>query len=109
MINKIKTIPINFKISGTKIFLPFKTVCTVTDKEFSGEIVIEYCPVDKVLEYIDTEKVINEITKKKTTAEKLTHDIFQRVKKSINPKYLKITVDVKHSEAHRPVQIWAEG
>lgn len=46
----IKTIPLNFKISGTTIFLPFKAICSVTDKEFSGEVVIEYVPDKKALE-----------------------------------------------------------
>jgi NADPH-dependent 7-cyano-7-deazaguanine reductase QueF len=99
---------INYKISGTKIYLPFKAICSVTDKEFSGEIVIEYCPNNKVLEYVDAENVINEYLKEKVTAEELTNEVFLVIQKSIEPKYLKITVDVKHSDAHKPVQVWLE-
>src|SRR3989344_218281 len=105
----IDTLSINFDISGTKIFLPFKAICTVTNKEFSGEIIIEYRPSRKVLEYVNTEQIVNEISKEKTTAEKLAYDVFQEVKKSITPKYLKITIDVKRSDVHRPVQVWIEG
>jgi NADPH-dependent 7-cyano-7-deazaguanine reductase QueF len=104
----INSIPITFKISGTKIFLPFKAICSVTDKEFSGEIIIEYHPTDKVLEYISAEEVVNSITKQKLTAEDLVQQIFQEVDKSINPSYLKVLVDVKHSNAHKPVQVWLE-
>ena len=43
----IKTIPLNYKISGTTIFLPFKVICSVTDKKFFGEVVIEYSPNKK--------------------------------------------------------------
>lgn len=108
MKNKVDTISIGFRVSGTKIFIPFKAICSVTNKEFSGEVIIEYFPKNKVVEYVDTERAVKEISSKKTTAEKLTHDIFYMVKKSINPKFLKVTVDVKHSKAHRPVQIWIE-
>ena len=95
-------------MSGTKIFVPFRAMCSVTDKEFSGEVVIEYHPKDKVLEYVDAERVINEISKEKTTAEKLNYDIYSIIKKSINPRFLKVTVDVIHSKAHCPVQLWIE-
>jgi len=108
MKNKVDTISIGFRISGTRIFIPFKAICNVTNKEFSGEIVIEYAPKTKVVEYVDMERVVKEISSKKTTAEKLTHDIFSIVKKSINPKYLKVMVDIKHSRAHCPVQVWIE-
>lgn len=108
MKNKVDIISIDFKVSGTRIFIPFKAVCSVTDKEFSGKVIIEYTPKSKVVEYVDMEKVINEASSKKTTAEKLTNDIYSIVKRSITPKYLKVTVDVKHSKAHKPVQVWIE-
>ena len=108
MKNKVDTISIGFRVSGTRIFIPFKAICNVTNKEFSGEIVIEYAPKTKVVEYVDMERVVKEISSKKTTAEKLTHDIFSIVKKSINPKYLKVMVDIKHSRAYCPVQVWIE-
>ncbi len=104
----IKTIPLKYKISGTSIFLPFKAICSVTDKEFSGEVIIEYSPNKKALEYVDTEKVVNNITGSKITAEDLTHLVYEQVETSIEPKYIKVTVDVKHSDAHRPVKIWVE-
>lgn len=108
MKNKVDVISIDFKVSGTRIFIPFKAICSVTDKEFSGEIVIEYTPESKVVEYVDMEKVVNEASSKKTTAEKLANDIYSIVKRSITPKYLKVMVDVKHSKAHKPVQVWIE-
>jgi len=104
----IDSIPLDFKISGSKIFIPFKAICTVTDKEFSGEIIVEYVPQKKALEYVDVENVIAELTKQKITAEELTHQVFQQVSESINPISLRVTVDVKHSDAHRPVQVWLE-
>lgn len=108
MKNKVDVIAIDFKVSGTRIFLPFKAICSVTNKEFSGEVVIEYTPKNKVVEYVDMERVIKEIVFRKTTAEKLANDVYSIVKRSITPKYLKVVVDVKHSKAHRPVQVWIE-
>lgn len=104
----IETIPLNFKISGTKIFLPFKAICSVTDKEFSGDVVVEYHPKKTALEYVDAERAVNEIAKNKITAEELAYQIYLQVKESIKPKYLKIFIDIKHSDAHRPAQVWIE-
>lgn len=104
----MQTLKIDFKISGTKIVVPFIAICSVTDKEFNGEIIIEYQPVTTVLEYIDTESRIKEITNQKLTAEELTNLVFQEVKESINPKYLKVVTDVKQSKAHTPVIVWVE-
>lgn len=56
----------------------------------------------------DAEKVVNEISSSKITAEDLVHLIYDEVSKSINPKKIKIMVDVKHSDAHRPVKVWVE-
>lgn len=104
----IKTISLNYKISGTTIFLPFKAICSVTDKEFSGEVIIEYSPNKKALEYVDAKNVVNEITKSKITAEDLVHLVYEEVEKSMKPKHIKIMVDVKHSDAHPPVKVWLE-
>lgn len=104
----IDSISLSYKISGTKIIIPFKAICSVTDKEFGGDIIIEYHPINKVLEYVHTEKIINILSKKKTTAENLVNTIYQEVKESISPSYLKVIADVKHSDAHRPVQVWLE-
>ncbi len=108
LVNKIDTLSISYKISGTKIFIPFKSICTVTDKEFSGDVIIEYQPRKKVLEYVDLERKIILISKEKITAEELAHKIFQVIIKNLSPKYLKVIIDVKHSKAHRPVQVWIE-
>lgn len=104
----IKTIPLLYKITGTKITIPFKAICLVTDKEFGGDIVIEYHPSNKVLEYVDTERAINTCTSKKITAEDLVNLIYQDVYEPIIPIYLKVTADVKYSKAHQPVQVWLE-
>jgi NADPH-dependent 7-cyano-7-deazaguanine reductase QueF len=104
----IGTIPLDYKISGTKIFIPFKAICSVTDKEFSGDVVIEYHPKKRALEYVDAERAVNEIARNKITAEELAHEVFSQVKESIKPKYLKIFIDIKHSDAHRPAQVWIE-
>ena len=104
----IKTIPLNYKISGTTIFLPFKAVCSITDKKFSGEVIIEYSPNKKALEYVDAENVVNKIVKFKITAEDLVYLICKEVEESIKPKHIKIMVDVKHSDAHRLVRVWLE-
>jgi NADPH-dependent 7-cyano-7-deazaguanine reductase QueF len=104
----IKSIPLDYKISGTKIFLPFEAICSVTNKSFSGNIIIEYHPHGMALEYVDAEKVTNNITSSKITAEDLAHLVFNEVEQSIKPKYIKVTIDVKHSEAHRPVEVWVE-
>ncbi len=105
MIDKLK---INFKISGTKISIPFETICSVTDKKFNGFVIVEYCPNKEVIEYVSLEKHIQEISKQQTTAEEFANEIFQEVKKTINPKSLKVLVDVKDSEAHQPAEIWIE-
>lgn len=104
----IKTISLNYKISGTIISLPFRAICSITDKEFSGEVIIEYFPNKKVLEYVDVENVVNKIAQFKMTAEDFVHLIYKEVEESIRPKHIKITVEVKHSDAHRPVRVWLE-
>lgn len=104
----MKTIDINFSISGTKITIPFKAICSITNKVFEGNIVIEYHPDKKAVEYVDVENAIKDITKNKLTAEELANSVFKEVKINILPKYLKILVDVHKSEAHQPVQVWIE-
>lgn len=104
----MEAIEIDYKVSGTRIFIPFKAICSVTDKEFGGNVIIEYHPNSKVLEYVDTEMVVTELTKVKLKAEELARRVFDEVAKSIEPNYLKITVDVDHSDAHQPVQVWIE-
>lgn len=104
----MKTINIDFYISGTKITIPFNAVCSVTDKTFGGNIIIEYHPNKKVVEYVDMEKTIIDITKKKLTVEELADKIFKTVKTNISPKYLRVSIDVCKSNAHQPVQVWIE-
>lgn len=104
----MKTIDINFLISGTKITIPFSATCSITNKEFEGNVMIEYHPNKKVIEYVDIEKVIKNIIKKKLTVEELAYSVFEAVKIGISPKYLKILVDVHKSKAHQPVQVWIE-
>lgn len=104
----MQTLKIGFKVSGTRIFIPFMAICSVTNKEFSGDIIIEYQPYKVVLEYVDTGTRIKEITKQKLTVEELANLVFLEVKKSINPKSLKVTIDVKQSQAHTPVVVWIE-
>lgn len=105
----IESLKIDFTISGTKIFLPFKAICSVTDKEFGGEVVIEYVPRQLVLEYVDAERFVNEVCKKNITAEELANTVFNAVDESIKPSYLKVLVDVVDSKAHQPVKVWREG
>lgn len=104
----IKSIPLSYKITGTKINIPFKAICSITNKEFGGEVIIEYHPSNKALEYVHAEKVINHLSGRNITAEDLVHLIYQEVIKSIRPNYLKVMVDVKYSKAHKPVQVWLE-
>lgn len=104
----VKTINIDYNVSGTKIFIPFTATCSLTNEQFSGDVIIEYHPAKKVLEYVDIELFIGETTKNKLLTEELAKLIFDEVSKSIQPKYLKVLVDVKHSEAHKPVQVWIE-
>lgn len=104
----MKTLDIDFSISGTKITVPFDAVCSVTNKRFMGNIIIEYRPDKKVVEYVDMENIIKDITKNKLTAEELANNIFKEVETNILPRYLKIIVDVHKSDAHQPVQVWIE-
>ncbi|HAP37441.1 hypothetical protein A2574_01875 [Candidatus Shapirobacteria bacterium RIFOXYD1_FULL_38_32] len=104
----INSIPLPYKISGTKITIPFKAICSVTDKEFGGNLIIEYRPTNKALEYVHAEEVITAISRKKITAEDFVLTIYQEVDNSINPIYLKVIADIKHSDAHQPVQVWLE-
>ncbi len=104
----MKTINIDFYISGTRITIPFSAICSITNKKFEGNIIIEYHPKKKAVEYVDIEKVIKDIIKKKLTVEELAHKIFKTVETSILPKYLKILVDIRKSKAHQPVQVWIE-
>jgi NADPH-dependent 7-cyano-7-deazaguanine reductase QueF len=104
----MKSIDINFPISGTKIIIPFNAICSISNQRFYGNIIIEYHPKKKVIEFMDAEIVIENITKNKLMAEELAYKIFQQVQETINPQYLKILVDVQKSEAHQPVQIWCE-
>ena len=104
----MKTIDINFCISGTKIAIPFKAICSITDKKFKGNVIIEYHPNKKVIEYIDINRVIKNIVKRKLTVEELTNRVFKTIEASISPKYLKVLIDVCKSDAHQPVQVWIE-
>ena len=62
-----------------------------------------------VVYYVDVEeKIKNLCSELSVTAEKLTQDIFEQVKSSIAPYYLKVICDVENSKAHRPVQVWLE-
>jgi NADPH-dependent 7-cyano-7-deazaguanine reductase QueF len=107
-IKVIKTISLPYKITGTRIIIPFKAICSVTDKEFGGDVIIEYHPSKKALEYVHTEEIIKNLSCGKITAEDLVNSVYQEVMKSIKPNYLKIMVDVKYSKAHKPVQVWLE-
>lgn len=105
MIQKIK---IDFKISGTKIFIPFNAICSITNKKFEGLVISEYSPKNETLEYVSLEKFIDNTTKNKLTAEELANKVFTEIKKTLNLEYLKVTIDVKKSEAHQPVEVWVE-
>lgn len=105
MLEKLK---LDFKISGTKLTIPFESICTLTNKKFSGDIISEYTPQEYAIEYLSMEKFISQITKNKLTAEELANLVFSEIKKEISPAHLKVTVDVKKSEAHQPVQVWIE-
>jgi len=83
-------------------------MCSITEKPFSGVVRIAYRPQKKAVEYVDMEKVVNTLCRGKLTAEQLTHRIYKDVKRSIRPKSLCVTVDVKKSAAHRPVTVWID-
>lgn len=104
----MKKLNIDFKISGTKITIPFEAICSVTDKKFTGFVISEYHPKNEVLEYVDLERYIQNITQDKLTSEELTNSIFMEINKTIKPNYLKVIVNVKNSEAHQPVEVWIE-
>jgi|GEM_PF-1483111 NADPH-dependent 7-cyano-7-deazaguanine reductase QueF len=104
----IKTIDINFPISGTKIKIPFNMICSVTNKKFTGFVIIEYCPNKKAVEFVDIENFINITSKNKLTAEKFAHIIFETIKANIRPQYLKVLIDIIKSDAHQPAQVWIE-
>ena len=104
----MKKLNIDFKISGTKITIPFEAICIVTDKKFTGFVISEYHPKNEVLEYVDLERYIQDITKESLTAEELANKVYLEIIKTIAPDYLKVLVDVKNSEAHQPVEVWIE-
>ena len=104
----MKKLNIDFKISGTKITIPFEAICTVTNKKFTGFVISEYYPKNEVIEYVDLERYIQDITKKMLTAEELANYVFVEINNTIQPNYLKVLVDVKNSEAHQPVEVWIE-
>jgi len=104
----MKTINIKFFISGTKINIPFNAICSITNKKFGGDIVIEYKPEKRVVEYVNLEETIKRITRKKLTVEELANKIFKTLELKISLKYLKVLVDVQKSDAHNPVQVWIE-
>jgi len=104
----MKTIQLNYKISGIKIEIPFSAVCSIINNDFCGFIVIEYRPDRKILDYVTLEQKISLITKKPTIAEDLAKDIFNEITKAISPKKLKVLVDVRRSSTHQPVQVWIE-
>ena len=105
MIEKIK---IEYKISGTKLTIPFNSICSIINKPFDGNIIVEYHPKDFILEYISFEKFIKDVIKEKSTAEELANKIFKEVRNTIQPKYLKVLIDVKKSEAHQPTEVWID-
>ncbi|MGI6371240.1 MAG: hypothetical protein ACOX0G_02195 [Patescibacteria group bacterium] len=96
-------------ITGTRISIPFEAVCSITGKGFGGEIIIEYHPNKRVLEYVNAEKeIISFISEGQYTVEEIASEVCRRVEVAIKPLYLKVLIDVKRSEAHRPVQVWIE-
>lgn len=103
----IKSIPLNYEISGIKIQIPFSAICSVVNKSFSGFVIIEYQPERNILEYVTLEQEIQRISKEPTTAEEFAKKIFDSIK-VMEPKKLKVLVDVQKSESHQPVQVWIE-
>ena len=104
----IKKIKIDYKISGTKMKIPFKSICSVINKPFNGDVIVEYHPKNFILEYVSFENFVKEVIKEKSTAEELANKIFQKVNNLIKPKYLKVLIDVKKSKAHQPTEVWIE-
>jgi hypothetical protein len=105
----MKKIILDLPISGTRINVPFSAICSLTNKKFEGEVVIEYYPIKKMtLEFVDVEDQISKFCSKDITVENLTSWVFYEVKKSIPSKKLKVTVNVFKSDAHCPVQVWLE-
>ena len=105
----MKKIILDLPISGTRISIPFSAICSLTDKKFEGEVIIEYYPTEKTtLEFVDVEEQISKFCTNKITVEDLTSWVFYEVEKSISLKNLKVTVDVLKSDAHCPVQVWLE-
>ncbi|MFA6553276.1 MAG: hypothetical protein WCT27_02515 [Patescibacteria group bacterium] len=104
----IKKIQLPFKVSGTEIKIPFRAVCSITDKQFRGEVRIVYRPVRAALEYVDTEIAVKKICRQALTAEELANFIFVEVRNSIHPSWLCVTVDVQKSAAHKPVVVWID-
>lgn len=105
----MKKIILDLPISGTRINVPFSAICSLTNKKFEGEVVIEYYPIKKMtLEFVDVEDQINKFCSKNITVEDLTSWVFYEVKKSIPSKKIKVTVNVLKSDAHCPVQVWLE-
>lgn len=105
----MKKIILDFKISGTKISVPFQAVCSLTNKTFGGEVIIEYHPSKKMtLEFVEVGNQITKYCTNKITVEDLANWVFYEVWKSIPLKRLRVTVDVLKSDAHCPVQVWIE-
>jgi len=105
----MKKIILDLPISGTRINVPFSAICSLTDKKFGGEVIIEYCPIEKTtLEFVDVQDQINKFCTKKITVENLTSWVFYEVEKSISLKSLKVIINVLKSDAHCLVQVWLE-
>lgn len=104
----VRTISLPFTITGTEIRIPFKAMCSITGKPFSGIVRITYRPRARAIEFVDMEKVIGALCREKLTAEELTRRIYIDVKHSIRPASLVVAVDVKKSAAHQPVTVWID-
>ena len=104
----VKKIKIDYKISGTKMEIPFNSICSIINKPFTGNIIVEYHPKNFILEYVSFENFVKETTKEKSTAEELANKIFQEINTLIKPKYLKVLIDVKKSKEHQPTEVWVE-
>jgi len=105
---KVAAVKIGFELSGTKLCLPFAFICSLTQENCSGNVIIEYVPRNYAVEYVDAERMVVEFCRHEIIAEELAHKVFEATWKGIKPDFLKVTVDVLKSKAHQPVQVWIE-
>ena len=85
----------------------FSSICSIQKKPFWGTIIIEYRPVDRLLEFVSVENWITTLASQELTIEDVTRLTFDEVTRVLGDIPLRITVSAR-TTVHAPVSATIE-